>query len=221
MAYDIEIAETAAKRLHGEVPYGNGSTMYAQVKATAAEIFENVGSEDRSFLYCVALLHKSQEKKRIAEGLEPLSNSYIEEYFGTEGVKIIRELASEPDDLPRGEAESDRDYKLRDGAAKAEWAKGLSAGAQKILLAEKLANFMTSWQNPNPKWSNEKHALYYESRMPLVEALKDTDADTKKMYDVCVYRMQEGLKALGIPVPAKYSGKNQVAAVSAANERSR
>ena len=203
----IKMAEDAARRLHEKVPYGKGSNMYAQVQATAQEIFANVNSNERSFLFGIALLHKSRGKKRIIADQEPLSDSYIERYFSEAGVKIIRELASEPDDIARREGESDYDYQMRDAQAKAEWAKGLSSGAKKILLAEKLANFKTSLENPNPKWNPEKHATYYISRMTVAEAIKDIDADTKRMYNNCVHRMKEGLNNLCVPVPSRYAEK--------------
>mgnify|MGYP003571360734 CR=1 FL=1 len=177
----IKQCQEMALRLHAGVEYGKGLSMLDQVNETAALVQEksNLPSDKKTDVICAAYLHKSQEVKRIAEGQSPLTDNEIAELAGQNVAKIVQILHQEPEDKNK--------TKQQQWEEKAEWARSLSAKAQnandkfiahavqEILLAEKVQNFRTSRDKPNPKKTPIWHKQYYATRMVLVEALRDVN----------------------------------------------
>lgn len=170
----IENALAIATDLHKDVIYGGGLNMLDQVKRTAELIQENTQSEDKESVLIAAYLHKSQETKRISEGKAPISLIEIAQKFGYKTAKIVSELSFEPE-------EDKNQTKTEQWQEKTKWAKGLSKESQEILLAEKICNFETSCNNPNPKKAPSWHIEYFNTRMIMVDALKEANP---KLYEI-------------------------------------
>ncbi len=173
-----------AKRLHNDVVYGGGLVMLDQVLGTTDLIKKHTQftGKDREVVVCAALLHKCFEEKRIADGVQPMSMDEVEKLAGPKVRSIIEELASEPENESLSKEDQWKE--------KAEWAKGLSKEAQEILLAEKVMNFRVSRDKPNPKKPLAWHKQYYETRMLMVEALREANP---ALYRIAVQTKDEGL----------------------------
>ena len=173
-----------AEKLHSEVVYGGGLVMLDQVKGTTELVAKNsaLAPEDKEVAVCAALLHKSWETKRIAEGVTPLTNADVAHIAGTKVAAVVAELATEP--------ESEDKSKEDQWKEKAEWAKTLSPAAQEILLAEKIMNFRVSRDKPNMKKPLAWHAEYFKTRMLMVDALRDVNP---ALYREAVQTQTEGL----------------------------
>jgi (p)ppGpp synthase/HD superfamily hydrolase len=197
------LAATMAMSLHGDVTYGGGLSMMDQVLSVVDFLYEALEGDDDvpgvynatspfatqysvTDLIVAGFLHKSFEAKRIHEDAEPIDNMRLEELFGEDVAAIVGDLASEP-------PEPDNLSKEELWAEKADWAACLLAPAQMILLAEKAANFETSRDKPNPSWPLSRHQEYYETRMLMVERIKDA---SPTLYDVAVKIRDEGLEKI-------------------------
>ncbi|MDD3668936.1 MAG: hypothetical protein PHX68_01425 [Alphaproteobacteria bacterium] len=184
-----------ARRLHADVAYGGGRTMLDQVMETALliNLCTDLSIEDRETAICAALLHKCFEPKRIVQGAAPLTEGDVRRLAGDKVLSVVRELMTEPEDKTK----SKRDQ----WAEKAQWAKGLSQPAREILLAEKIVNFTTSRDRPNPSKPPEWHLEYFDTRMLMVEALKDTNntlyriACQMKAHGVCAVSIMQAARA--------------------------
>lgn len=174
MTNAINQAKEIATKLHAGVVYGGGMNMLDQVRQTAELIEQNTILENKDAVVTAAWLHKCREIKRIADGQKPLSIYDVKKQFGTKVAQIVSELASEPDENP--------DFtKTQLWEDKTKWASTLSKEAQEILLAEKICNFETSCNKPNPKKEPAWHIDYFKTRMIMVEALKDVNP---KLYTI-------------------------------------
>ena len=71
----------------------------------------------------------------------------------------------------------------------------MSPQAQEILLAEKIMNFETSRDRPNPKKPLSWHQEYFHTRMIMVDALKDVNP---QLYNIAVKTKDEGLDRIQI-----------------------
>lgn len=173
-----------AQRLHEAVVYGGGLVMLDQIKATVALVQKHsqLTGDRKETVVCATLLHKSFEEKRIAEGVLPLTMDQVEHLAGLKVRSVVSELAGEPEDETKIKTEQWRE--------KAEWAKGLSLEAQEILLAEKVVNFEVSRDRPNPKKPMSWHKEYYETRMLMVDALKEVNPT---LFRLAVQTKNEGL----------------------------
>lgn len=173
-----------ATRLHEGVVYGGGMVMLDQVKGTTALVKKHsaLTGEDKEIAVCAALLHKCFEKKRIADGVSPLSMEQVSQIAGPKVLAVIQELATEPED--------ENKTKVEQWKEKAQWAKTLSPQAQEILLAEKIMNFETSRDKPNPKKPLAWHQEYFQTRMIMVDALKDVNP---QLYNIAAKTKDEGL----------------------------
>lgn len=178
--FESLIAE--ARRLHGGVTYGAGLSMLDQVMGTA-RLVDAHGTHDHGTAVKAALLHKCWEVKRLAEGVAPLTHDQIRAMAGDEVLRVVSELGSEPEE----DAAKSKDDIWRE---KSDWARALSMEAQEILLAEKIMNFETSRDRPNPKWPLTRHEEYYRTRMIMVEALKEANP---ALYDIAVRVRDEGM----------------------------
>ena len=191
-----------ATRLHQGVVYGGGMVMLDQVKGTT-ELVKNhskLDGEDKEIAVCAALLHKCFETKRIAEGIAPLTMEQVSQIAGPKVLSVIQELALEPEDETK--------TKMEQWQEKAEWAKGLSPQAQEILLAEKIMNFETSRDKPNPKKPLSWHQEYFQTRMLMVEALKDANPE---LYKIAAQTKEEGLSKITAMQKAIINGGNGMA----------
>lgn len=178
-----------AEKLHGGVVYGGGMVMLDQIKGTTNFIkkHSNLKGEEREVAVLAALLHKCFEKKRIAEGVFPLTMDEVKKIAGDKVLSVIQELASEPEDKNK--------TKLEQWEEKAQWAKGLSHQAQEILLAEKIMNFETSRDKPNPNKPLAWHQEYFQTRMKMVDALKDVNPE---LYNIAVQTKNQGLAKIAL-----------------------
>lgn len=158
-----------AEVLHNGVTYGDGLSMLEQITHTANLVYGNtiLTGEEAKTVYCAALLHKCFEPKRIVKWQLPLSEETVRRIAGDKVLAVVNELRGEPED----ENKSKHDQWVE----KAKWAKGLSHAAREILLAEKVINFRTSRDKPNPQKPLAWHLEYLETRMLMVEAIKDTN----------------------------------------------
>ena len=192
MPADLNILEAKALELHGKLPYGNGKTMYDQVKQSALLAAEKRGDS----LAALAWLHKSQEPSRLNPGLPPLLDEEIEGLliqakFSPEEVQQIVEslvfLKSAAPAEEKGKAEKNLYWE-------GTWAITGPVLAQSFLVIEKLINFRASLEvlkaiqvDPdllskdfNKKRPPQWHANYCDTRGKVVEniathspALKD------------------------------------------------
>lgn len=176
-----------ATRLHEGVTYGGGMVMLDQIKGTTSLIKEHsvLKGDEKDILICASLLHKCFETKRIAEGVSPLTTEQIEQIAGPRVLSIIQELMTGPED--------ENKTKIEQWKEKSEWAKTLSHQAQEILLAEKIMNFQTSRDKPNPKKPLSWHQEYFQTRMIMVDALKDVNPE---LYKIAVRTKNEGLQKI-------------------------
>lgn len=173
-----------ADRLHNGVVYGGGMVMLDQIKGTTNFVkkYSNLMGDEKETAVCAALLHKCFEKKRIADSVSPLTMEDVKQIAGEKVLSIIQELATEPEDKNK--------TKLAQWEEKAQWAKGLSPQAQEILLAEKIMNFETSRDKPNPSKPLAWHKEYFQTRMVMVDALKDVNPT---LYNIALKTKNEGL----------------------------
>ncbi len=189
-----------AEKLHNSVVYGGGLVMLDQVKGTArwVEGCSQLTGTDKEVVMCAALLHKCFESKRIADGVQPMTMDDVEKLAGPKVRSIVEELASEP--------ETEGLSKEEQWKEKAEWAKGLSKEAQEILLAEKIMNFRVSRDRPNPKKPLAWHKQYYETRMLMVDALREANPE---LYRIAVQTKDAGLsKIQAMQKTMENSGRN-------------
>ena len=160
---ELARAYDAAEKLHGPVTYGADLSMLDQVLRTA-ELTANAHPPCPD-ITIAALLHKCMEAKRIDPSVQPYTTDQLRQEFNANITSIVLEVASEP-------PESKDKSKIKIWQDKALWASQLSPEAQQILLAEKIANFETSRDKPNPKKPLSWHEEYMHTRMLLVEACK-------------------------------------------------
>ncbi len=177
----IKQAQLLASSLHKGVVYGGGMNMLDQVNRTAELVAQSDADCDT---VVAAYLHKCQETKRIAKGVQPLSADYVKSHFGEKVAAIVTEVSSEPE-------ENKNQTKTEQWQEKTKWAAGLSKQAQTILLAEKVCNFETSCNKPNPEKAPEWHIAYFNTRMIMVEALKEANP---KLYDMARDLADKGTK---------------------------
>ena len=200
---NIEEAKKVMHQLHDGEKYGGGLVMSDQVQGTVDKINAFYEGENKDDVITAAYLHKCREKKRInPENLIPYTISDVKEVFGQKVARIVSEISSEPSDealkgqiaaVKQGHPEVELSDKQIEWTILSGWAKGLSREAQAILLAEKLQNFEVSRDNPNESNPISWHREYYETRMIMVEAIKDA---SPALYNQCVTVRDEGLRAL-------------------------
>lgn len=179
-----------AEKLHAGVVYGGGLVMLDQVKGTYDLVARKsmLIDKEKENALCAALLHKCWETKRIAPGVQPMTMDEVEKYTNKDVRKIVEELASEPE-------EDKNQTKMEQWKVKAKWAKKLSPAAQEILLAEKIQNFEVSRDKPNLKKPLEWHMEYFQTRMLLVEAIKNTNG---VLYRKALQTKNEGMTVIKI-----------------------
>ena len=173
-----------AEKLHSGVVYGAGLVILDQVKGTTniVKAHSNLTGDEKETAVLATLLHKCFEKKRIAEGVAPLTPNDVKKIAGEKVLSVIQELASEPEDKNK--------TKMGQWEEKAQWSKGLSHQAQEILLAEKIMNFEVSRDKPNPSKPLSWHQEYFQTRMLMVDALKEVNPT---LYHIAVQTKNEGL----------------------------
>ncbi len=193
----VIIAQCMAQGLHYGKTYGAGD-MFDQVNGVARLVKDNYDGADKEDIVIAALLHKSMEKNRLADDVKPLTVEEIEQIFGTGVASIINELSSEPT-TPKGTSK-DVENKLI-----AEWAKGLSAAARLILLAEKVENFKTSAEKPNIKKPPEWHVAYIDTRMQVVETLGPVN---QKLYNLALHYGKQVKERFVPQLICTHSGKS-------------
>jgi hypothetical protein len=159
--------------LHSDVEYGKGGQMIDQVKNCAKIAQQSTGNKR---LEVVALLHKSQERKRIGKDKEILTDDdirrlvteTIDQAASAEVIDALQYLKTEPEDK----------------AILLNWARKSPPLAQGMLLIEKIVNFEASEEvlkelqrDPQAKVSKppEWHLKYYEERIEVVEAVKSEE----------------------------------------------
>lgn len=176
----------AAEKLHSGVVYGGGMVMLDQVKGTAALIKQNswLQDDDKEVAVCAALLHKCFEQKRITPGVDPLTMEQVDHLAGRNVVNVIQELALEPEDKTGTKSKKEEYEEI------ARWFKTLTPAAQEIVMAEKIMNFMTSRDKPNPKKPLSWHKEYLETRMLVVEEGKEVNAS---LYRIACKTKQEAM----------------------------
>ncbi|NDF12592.1 MAG: hypothetical protein EB060_07275 [Proteobacteria bacterium] len=192
MTNDFSLLKQVVERLHTGVKYGKGQ-MVDQVLG-AAEIAKTAGNPE---LEALALLHKSQEKKRISETQKPLTDDEIillvdralGEGKGAKVVDALKYMKTEPED----------NDKAREQEMQLAWAAAAPELVKQMLMVEKIVNFETSLRvlealRDDPKLDGVKppewHKNYYITRWEMVEvALKDASPE---LYDRAYRAGKEG-----------------------------
>ena len=211
-----------ATNWHSGVVYGGGMKMLEQVLGTYAHLLENYKGADVQDVLMTALLSKAWEHKRrtLSVNIESISPELrtdahmavvedvsnqkyskaerdalmekicdtnaeattnpdnLEKVFGKHIVDNVRAMATEPD--------------LKDWHAMASWASQQNSQVKAVLLAEKLQNFVVSRDKPNPKKEPAWHINYYNTRMIMVEAVKEASPE---LYAKCVEVAEQGITA--------------------------
>lgn len=167
---------------HAGVEYGGGLVMTNQLNGTANAIDRYYKGDDKIEVLITALLSKAWETKRQNEETKNNPNagtSYTDllKNFGQKVADNIADMATEPD--------------TKDWNEMAMWAKQQNPQVQAALLAEKLQNFIISRDNPNPKWEASRHINYYNTRMIMVNAIKDA---CPELYAECVKVAAQGIE---------------------------
>lgn len=171
MTNKIEEIKEIAKKLHDGVTYGGGLKMYDQVMRCA-----NIATTlDNPELTALAWLHKSQEVKRINTGVSALTDHQILTFAGHSVLLAIQEMNSL--DVLEKALEKEGKAKAEIWDAMSEKAATLSPLAQQMLIVEKIANFQTSRDKPNPDWSVTKHQEYLDTRWKMVEACRTSSPE--------------------------------------------
>lgn len=154
-----------AQKLHSGVAYGDGLSLADQVTKVASLIsaYSSSSGYRKEVMISAAYLHKCYNPKWIKQGISPLTMEQVEKIAGTDVRKIVEELSTEPEI----KGVSKKEEWLRKSA----WAKTLSQNAQEILLAEKVLNFQTSHDRPNPKKTLYWHKEYLDTRMLMVNEI--------------------------------------------------
>ena len=182
----IKKCEEQARKMHEGVTYGGNLSMMDQVSRTASLIdrYSNLEGEDREVAVAAAWLHKCFEAKRINGG-KAMTQAEVQSLAGPKVAAVVMELTGEPEDKSKSKKDQ--------WAEKASWAQKLSPAAREILLAEKVINFETTRSRMNrtyeemlqgaaatkdddPKSKPEWHKEYLETRLQMVEAIKDTNS---------------------------------------------
>ena len=168
---------------HAGVEYGGGLVMTNQVNGAANAIDIHYKGMDKIAVLITALLSKAWETKRLNEETKNnpnARNSYdaLVEDFGKNIADNIKAMSTEPD--------------TKDWYEMAAWAEKQNPQVQAVLLAEKLQNFIVSRDNPNPKKEPAWHINYYNTRMIMVEALREA---CPALYVECVKVSTQGIKA--------------------------
>ena len=179
----LSLAIRKSYEWHSGVVYGGGMVMTDQLNGTASAIDKHYKGKDKTEVLVTALLSKAWEEKRHNEKTKSnpkAGNSYEDllKNFGLTVAENIRAMSSEPD--------------LKDWHAMADWAKKQNPQVQVVLLAEKLQNFIVSRDKPNPKKEPAWHINYYNTRMIMVEALREA---CPALYVECVKVAEQGIAA--------------------------
>ncbi|MBR5130125.1 MAG: hypothetical protein IKV03_02750 [Alphaproteobacteria bacterium] len=178
----LSLAIERAFSWHKGVEYGCGLSMTNQLNGTANAIDQFYTGSDKKDILITALLSKAWEASRQNEITKnnPQSRTSYEalvEDFGNSIADNIKALSTEPD--------------TKDWHEIAMWASKQNQQVQTVLLAEKLQNFIVSRDRPNPKKSPDWHINYYNTRMIVVEALREA---CPALYVECVKVSEQGLK---------------------------
>jgi hypothetical protein len=167
-----------AVQLHSGVKYGQ-SDMLDHVLRVADTVYMATGGDLR--LTKAALVHKAFEGKRINGG-KALSLEAVEDLVGEGPALAAFELQSYDDKTDKGTRTD-----------KVDGAKHLGRDAKVILMAEKIVNFRTSIDSPNPDKPFEWHVNYFQSRIDIARAGKNAHAG---LADVLEKTYNEGIEAL-------------------------
>ena len=168
---------------HKGVEYGGGLVMTNQLNGTANAIDIHYKGMDKTDVLITALLSKAWDAKRHNEETKNnpnARNTYeaLVEDFGKNIADNIQAMSTEPD--------------TKDWREMATWAEKQNPQVQAVLLAEKLQNFIVSRDKPNPKKEPAWHIDYYNTRMIMVEALREA---YPALYVECVKVSEQGIKA--------------------------
>lgn len=179
----LSLAIQRSYEWHSGVEYGGGLVMTNQLNGTANAIDKHYKGQDKSEVLMTALLSKAWETKRHNEATKNnpnARNSYeaLVEDFGQKVADNIKAMSTEPD--------------TKDWHEMAEWAQQQNPQVQAVLLAEKLQNFIVSRDKPNPKKEPAWHINYYNTRMIVVDALKDV---CPELHAECVKVAAQGIAA--------------------------
>lgn len=179
----LSLAIRKSYEWHNGVVYGGGMVMTDQLNGTASAVDKYYKGPDKTEVLITALLSKAWEEKRHNEetkGNPNAGTSYADllKNFGLTVAENIRAMSSEPD--------------LKDWHEMAAWAKKQNPQVQVVLLAEKLQNFIVSRDKPNPKKEPAWHINYYNTRMVMVEALREA---CPALYVECVKVAEQGIAA--------------------------
>lgn len=190
-----------AKKLHQGVIFGNGLVMLDQIIATTNLVkqFSQLTADKKEITVCASLLHKCFESKRIAPDVSPMNLNSVELLAGSAVRAIVEELSTEPEDETKSKKEQWQE--------KAIWARALSPEAREILLAEKVVNFKVSRDQPNSKKPLTWHKEYYETRMLMVEAIKETNPH---LYQLAVKIKNEGLMKIYVMQQKSFNKENSL-----------
>ena len=168
---------------HQGVEYGGGLVMTTQLNGTANAIDIHYKGKDKTDVLITALLSKAWETKHHNETTKNnpnARNSYdaLVEDFGKSIADNIKAMSTQPD--------------TKDWHEMSAWAQKQNQQVQAVLLAEKLQNFIVSHSKPNPKKEPAWHINYYNTRMVMVEALREA---CPALYVECVRVSEQGIKA--------------------------
>lgn len=179
----LSLAIRKAYEWHSGVVYGGGMVMTDQLNGTASAIDRLYKGKDKTEVLVTALLSKAWETKRHnaeTQNNPNAGNSYedLMKVFGPTVANNIRAMAGEPDS--------------KDWHEMAAWAKKQNPQVQAVLLAEKLQNFIVSRDRPNPKKEPAWHINYYQTRMIMVDAIKEA---CPELHAECVKVAAQGIEA--------------------------
>lgn len=179
----LTLALQRAFEWHKGVEYGGGLVMTNQLNGTANAIDRHYQGKDKTDVLVTALLSKAWETKRHNEETKNnpnAGNSYEDllKDFGQTVADNIKDMSTEPD--------------TKDWHEMAAWAQKQNPQVQAVLLAEKLQNFIVSRDNPNPKKEPAWHINYYNTRMIMVDAIKEA---CPELHAECVKVAAQGIEA--------------------------
>lgn len=192
---------------HSGVVYGGGMVMIHQLTGTANAIDRHYKGKDKTEVLVTALLSKAWETKRHNEATQNnpnAGNSYedLKAVFGQKIADNIKAMSTEPD--------------TKDWHEMAEWAKKQNSQVQAVLLAEKLQNFIVSRDKPNPKKEPAWHINYYNTRMIMVDAVREA---CPELHAECVKVSAQGIEAQRAKMAEMEQGIQPTVVVKAGNVR--
>ena len=130
-----------------------------------AELLANVGLISDLPTLLAAILHDTVEDTKT-------TFSELEEHFGREIQQLVAEMTDDKS-LPKEERKQ----------LQIEHARGLSARAKQIKIADKICNVRDVIYAPPPNWSGERRREYLQWAKKVVEGCRGSNANLERRFD--------------------------------------